>query len=738
MESAVLFGKAKWVSPNGKSDNPYIRTEFSVAKEIEKAEIIICGLGYFELSINGRKVSDDLFTPANTDFHHTDNRHCFKAYGERLSHRIYSMKYDVKEYLEKDNCLGVLLGQGWYKNDGFDPFGWNFSYGEVKLCFNLQIKYTDGTVEEIISSDKLKWTQSPYVISRVRKGDYQDFNTYRLEGWNTYGFNDSAWVNINEIEAPDSEYYIQDFPSDKVIRTIEPKLIAETDNGYIYDMGENISGTPVIKAKANDVCTIELTCSERLDSDGNIEEYTTHGQFSTFITDGSEREYRLKFGVYAFRYAMVSKNAEIVSCEVIHSDLPVTSHFNCNSKVLNWYYDAYIRTQLDNIHGCIPSDCPHIERLGYTGDGEVTCECVMMMIDSEKMYRKWLDDISDCQDILSGHVQYTAPYSQSGGGPGGWGCAIIEVPYMFYRIFGDLSVLERFVPKAIRYFEYLDAHSENDLVVSDQPGLWCLGDWCTPEEITIPQPFVNNYFYIKSINRVLEYCEIVGNKGLASRMELLKARKVKALIDNYFDPETGDFADNIQGANAFAFDLGLGDERTLNRVIERYTEFGMYDTGIFGTDIVTRVLFENGHEQLAFELMTTEKLYSFNTWMKAGSTTLPEYWTFKRSQNHPMFGSVAKYLYIYLLGIVNEDKAYEKVKIEPKFVEGLNKAEGYITVKNGKLGVKYEKTEESVIMEIVIPENTEAKLVYSGTEYELDTGLTRFVLKRNENVGYSE
>ncbi len=728
MKFNELFGNAVWVSPNGKSDTPYIRGEFKTEKEINNAEIVICGLGFFELTLNGKKVSDDLFTPANTDYHPAE-RHCQKAYGEILSHRIYCMKYDVKEYLSEENCIGVALGPGWYKNDGYDTFGWNFSYGEVKLAYKLTVKYTDGTADEFVSSvNNLKWTQSPYVISRIKKGDHQDFDKYRLDGWNIVGYDDSDWNILEEVSIPDTEFYIQDCPSDKVIRTVIPKLIKETENGFIYDMGENISGTPVIKAKNNQVQTIELVCSERLDENGNIEEYTTHGQHSTFITDETDREYKLKFAVYAFRYAMVSKNAEIVNCEVIHSDIPITSGFKCDNEILNWLYDAYLRTQLDNIHCCIPSDCPHIERLGYTGDGELTCECAMMMLDSEKMYRKWLEDISDCQDTVSGHVQYTAPYSQSGGGPGGWGCAIIEVPYMFYKIYGDMSVLEKFIPKTLKYFEYLDAHSENDLVVSDQPGLWCLGDWCTPEEIKIPQPFVNNYFYIKSINRVLEYCEITGNSELLEKMEALKSRKVKALIDNYFDEKTGDFAENIQGANAFAFDLGLGDERTFEHIVSRYKEYGMYDTGIFGTDIVTRVLFENGQSQLAYDLMTSKKLYSFNTWLQAGSTTLPEYWTFKRSQNHPMFGAVTKYLFTHILGITNDDCGYSSVTIEPKFAEGLNFAEGYLTVKNGKLSVKYTKSESSIHMEIVIPENTTASLIYKDKSYELDAGLTNFVL----------
>ena len=128
----------------------------------------------------------------------------------------------------------------------------------------------------------------------------------------------------------------------------------------------------------------------------------------------------------------------------------------------------------------------------------------MNILDGESFYRKWIGDIRDCQDTLTGHVQYTAPYIRSGGGPGGWGCAIVEVPYQFYKHYGDKSVLEECYPQMLRYFDYLESKSHADLVISDKEGQWCLGDWCTPESIVLPAPFVNNYFYIKSLNRCIE------------------------------------------------------------------------------------------------------------------------------------------------------------------------------------------------------------------------------------------
>jgi len=731
MTNKEMFGEALWVSPNGKCDTPYIRGEFRLSQEVEAARITICGLGFFELSLNGKRVSDEMFNPVNSEFHSYDERECTKCFGEILGSRIYCVQYDVKEYLTMENCIGVLLAPGWYKNEytgwGTDKIG-QMSFGEVKLCFKLEVAYKDGSRQQILSGDWLQWTQSPIVSYSFHKGEVQDYDSVRLEGWNTFGFTDGQWNALEVIEAPDTEYYVQDCPADKIIRYITPRLICEKKDCFIYDLGENISGTPILRSRVPGVQTLTVTCGETLDAGNSLKEENIHEQTSVFITDGTDRCYGLMMTWYGFRYAAVSKNAEMVSAAVIHTDVAVTSAFQSDVPILNWLYEAYIRTQLDNMHSGIPSDCPHLERLGYTGDGELVCECGMMMLDAKRFYRKWLGDIADCQDTVSGHVQYTAPYYRCGGGPGGWGCAIIEVPYTYYKMYGDTSVLEEFFPRTMKYFGYLDAHSKEDLVVSDQPGLWCLGDWCTPEKIAIPEPFVNTYFYIKSIGRAIEACRILGYTDQIAALEDRRQHKIQALTARYYDASTGNFAENMQGANAFALDLGLGDERTLQNVVARYENYGMYDTGIFGTDIVTRVLLEKGYGQLAFDLMTSQGKYSFYNWMVNGSTTLPEYWTFKRSQNHPMFGAVVKYLFSYYLGIRNLDTAYKTVEIAPCLVKGMNYAEGYITTENGKIEVKLVKQNKAVSLRIRIPENVNAVFRLNGTTRQLTGGINEFVM----------
>ena len=270
----------------------------------------------------------------------------------------------------------------------------------------------------------------------------------------------------------------------------------------------------------------------------------------------------------------------------------------------------------------------------------------MTVFDAEKMYRKWMQDIADCQDIYTGHVQHTAPFYGGGGGPGGWGGAMVIVPYIFYKHYGDENVLRKYYPNMLMYFDYLDAHSENSLVMTEEAGGWCLGDWCSPKDRNlIPIPFVNTYFYLKTLQMAMEAAEIIGENP-----ELLKARYErikKAFLDKFYDKKSGTFCNSAEASDAYGYDLGFGNEKTLKAIVDKYEALGEFDCGIFGTDILIRTLCENGYKDLAYKLLTSEKENTFYNMKKHGATTLWENWDGAHSHSHPMFGAVVKYLVEY-------------------------------------------------------------------------------------------
>ena len=508
-------------------------------------------------------------------------------------------------------------------------------------------------------------------------------------------------------------------------RIIEPKKLADLGEVSIYDVGENISGYPVVSATV-DGANITVRCSEEINPDGTLNfDSCDRGQIQKDEYRNAKKgeECMPWFTWHGFRYFELTNNAEPVRCEVVHSNCAVTSSFESGSEMLNWLYDAYIRTQLSNLHSGVPSDCPHIERLGYTGDGQLCCEAAMMLLDSQKFYKKWLEDISDCQSIGNGHVQHTAPFMGGGGGPAGWGGAIAVVPYEMYKIYGDKETFRRYLPKILRYFDYLDSRSSGGLVCREEEGGWCLGDWCPPEPITICEPFVNTALYVKQMMMTKEASEAIGETETAAMLEKRIEEKKQAILNAYYSPQIGSFIGDAQGANSFAIDIGLGGERAFNNTKKKYDDADSFDTGIFGTDILTRVLFERGCADTAFHLLTSTGKGSFYNMKKQGATTIWENWDGERSHSHPMFGAVTRYLFSFILGITQEKNSagYEKIVIAPQIPDGLNRASGHITTVRGEIAVSFVRTEREMDFYVTVPQK--AWFTYgSDCEYELWEG----------------
>ena len=604
----VDIGNAKWVSPGGKTKYPLMRTVVTLP-EVKSAKVTIAGLGIYEMHINEKRVGEDLFLPLSTDFHERwDKLYYFKPFDEITRHRLYCPVYDITNLLiEGENAICLMMGPGWYE---VPDECWH--YGNIKICYFIEYTDMDDQKHTITSDETLKWKEGFVTEGTLHRGESHDYRDYD-DSWMSVSYDDTGWEPVIIEEAPETKLYEQDSPADKVIRRVCPKLIREENGVRLYDVGEMITGYPIFTSDAPAGEQIKVRYGEILNEEGWLCEDHTYRQHSNFITDGTNRRMHCYFTWLCFKYFEVTGDAKLEDCLVIHSDVAVTSSFESSSPALNWLNQAYIRTQLDNMHCGIPSDCPHDERRGYTGDGQLTCSAAMMQLDAQKFYKKWIYDIADCQDSITGHMQNTAPYLPSGGGPGGWGCAIVVVPYMYYKFYGDAGLFEELYPQMLHWYSSLEDHSENDLITTDKPGRWCLGDWCLPtmgfvndmSGILIPAPLVNTYFYIKSMEMMLEMNKVLNTHENDTFLLRRIETKKNAIVAEYYDPATGDFAKNLQGSNAFAVDLGLGDERTFENMAAHYELLKKYDTGIFATDILTRLFFENGREDLAIGLLTS-------------------------------------------------------------------------------------------------------------------------------------
>lgn len=727
MTQEHFFHNAKWVGAKERTQKTFsvLRGKFQL-NDFNNVNLNILGLGFFKCYINGKCINPDTFLPLSSDF----EAGCDPVDEVISAHRIYVPQFDITPFVKKGvNTIAIHYGGGWYTFE-------NRTFGLPKAIYCITAE-SEKDIENFVSDENCKVGKSFIEEYAFTFGERHNFLNYGY----CFGedFDDSSWENAVLTEELNTEYCTTDCPWDKLIEERSVKVIKATENSVIYDCDENTTGYPLLEIKAEKGEKIIVNFSEEILPDGTLDPDHTQGQKFAYVSDGKIVFAQPEFTWYGFRYFEVIGKATPKCVKVIHADVPVSSTFDCDNETLNWIYKTFTHTMLCNMHTGHPSDCPHLERRGYTGDGQLTCHAVLTAFDARKFYEKWMQDIGDCQDVLSGHIQYTAPYIHSGGGPGGWGCAIVEVPYQLYKHYGDKEILSKYYHNMRRYIDYLEAHSEYGVVTSDKAGNWCLGDWCGPnilypdrditshnQQVVLPAPMVNTYFMVKSLNQMCEIAKIIGkDEDIPEYEEKIKYRK-DAITAAYFNTFDDNFIMNVQGANSFAVDLGLGNENTYKNMVSYYKKLGYYDTGIFATDIVTRLLFENGDSDLAIDLLTHDGDQGYEHWRKNGATTFHEYWDSNRSRSHshPMFGAPVAYLFEYLLGIKQEDgtAGYKSLIIEPQGIARFGRMSGSVETVQGVMAISYKNNDGKVSFEITIPENTKAVFRYNGNDTLLSQG----------------
>ncbi len=738
-----FFKDAQYMTPPSHRTYAYIRKQFSIEKQVESAKLYFSALGFAEIYLNGKKVTEDKFiTPHTmyhkqlpTEFHINPNALGDAYFNDELGYTITVSEFDVKHLiLNGANAFGVVLSGGWYY-PGSDSMYRNYrNFGTPKTCFRIIVTYTDGTTQEIISDSECKWMDNFIIRGSVFEESIDERK--EIVNFSEPDYDASNWMPGHALytSAPESKYVLNECPPDRIIKYLTPTLIKETATEKIYALPENTTGYPVVKTldkKANDTITVRF--GEEINEDNTLEEYHIFKQVFSCITDGRE-EHHVRFTWYGFRYFSIATTGDLsqIDCEkvaVIYADIKNTSTFKCNIDVVNYLYDAYVLTQNENYHCGVPCDCPQIEKRGYTGDGQLIMPLGLKLFDSQKLYKKWLNDISDVQDQKTGFVHNTAPvYVSCAGGPGGWSSAIINAPVHYYKHCGDKSVLERFYPQMKKYVEFIEDEAIDSIVTIHKRKAHCLGDWSGPYKPYLPEPFANSCMFVEALYNMIETAKILGKTEDVSALEKTAERFKKAIDENYLDKSTGNYCNNEQGANAFALNIGLGDERTLKNLKDRYAEYKGFDTGIFGTKLLPKVLFDNDFGDVAMGLYTSDNEASFRKWMEWGETTLRESWFNTRSHNHPMFGSPVLWLFEYVLGIrqTEDSKAYEKVIVNPKVISDITDVSGSFMSVKGKFALAYKKDGKKIKFTVEIPAGVDAEFNYDGKAVALKAGVNKF------------
>ncbi len=718
---------------------PLMRKTFTITAKPANAVLSICGLGFYDLYINGvRRVKGEL-PPYISN---SDDIVCFD-------------EYDIADLLTTgENVVGVILGNGMQDCPG--GYVWDFEKAKFRSAPKLALSIEcDGEV--LLTSDtSFKTANSPIIFNDLRSGEHYDA---RLEaavaGWNKPGFDDAGWENAINAEMPRGVRMLADTDPIVITNEIEPVSITPYADGYIYDFGINTAGVCRMVIDGTTDQTISIIHAEGLLADGspdpNINRFLPEGftHKDVYICAGGKAKYIPRFTYHGFRYAFVQgitvdqAKPELLTYLEMNSDIKEKGNFECSDDMANKLQLFTRRSTLSNFY-YFPTDCPHREKNGWTGDAALSSEHTLLNLYAEKSYAFWMKHICASQDkrgALPGIVPTGGWGFAWGNGPA-WDCVLTYIPYFQYLYSGDKQILKDSANAIVKYISYLNERADaNGLIAIG------LGDWCPPDrgadDYKSPLEFTDS---VISMDICQKAAYIFGELGMEHRKVFaqnvadgLRAAIRKHLLTNCVA------AGNCQTSQAMAifynvFDAGERQEafEVLLKLIER--ENGHMDTGILGARVIFHVLAEFGYADLAYEMITREDYPSYGNWVKRGATTLWEaFWPESAepwSMNHHFFGDISAFFIKRIAGIVVNPLGLgtDTLNITPSFVEKLNYAKAHHNMPNGNVSTHWKRNEDgTVVMDVEIPEGVKGWLI-SPSNYVLEDGKSQVALKSGRYV----
>ena len=687
---------------------PMMRKAFEVTGEIASARAYVTGLGFFELYMNGQKVSEDVLVPNVTLYGEREDlgtigvmiRDNFREY------RVMYLAYDVKDLLEQgENVIGTVLGNGFYNPANY----WCQGYGTPRFLGQLHVVYKDGTEQVIVSDQSWRASKSPILMDMVYDGEHYDARLEQM-GWSTPGFDASGWENAVNRKAPEGKLKAHMSPVDRVMEKLSPQKIEKLADGhYRVDFGEEISGwlrLQDVKGEPGHRIDIKYICESPVGDNS----YTMKG-------DGPE-SYAARFTWFVFREVEISNwpgemTAEQLVAEAVYSDVETTGHFECSNPLFNKIQKIWHRSQTDNMHGGIASDCPHRERSPYTGDGQVACVTVLHNFDARSFYTKWIRDMLGAQNPDNGYVPNGAPWQPGCGGGVAWGAALVIMPWEFYIQYGDLDMLRENYEGMKGYLKYMLTWTDDDGIMFSQaperenPNRWMnLGDWCAPGELP-PDEMVHTFYLWRCADLTAKVARALGKEAESREYEKLAENTRKAFQQRFYDEKNGTYGP--AGGNIFALKMGVreGEYEKVVKALKSDIEKndGHLDTGIFGTQFFFEVLSEHGLHELAYGAMNKKSEPGYGWWIEQGATTTWEKWDGGGSRNHPMFGGGITWYYQVLAGMKPDPSlpGYRHIIFKPQPAADITSASYANKTTYGRASIDWKKEGQNFIIDIEVP-----------------------------------
>ncbi|MFO7825618.1 MAG: family 78 glycoside hydrolase catalytic domain [Cyclobacterium sp.] len=700
---------------------PYFRKTFELSEEIQSARLYIAGLGYHEALINGQKVGDHVLDPALT----------------RYDKRVKYVVHDVTHLLQKgENAIGVVLGNGWYNQHTREAWDFDQAPWRASPALRLQLKVVDTAGRERWIYSNRDWKYSldgPIIFDGVHNGESYDARK-EMQGWAAPGFSGDSWNDAVEISGPQGKMSAQVMPPIRVTGRLDPKSSWEVnDSTLMLDFGQNLTGWANIRVDGPAGSGVKMRYGERIypDSTLDVEElsrfiWTGDTQTDRYYLKGEgEESWHPVFTYQGFQYVEVTKSdleVELldIQADVVHTDLAERGYFRSSNDMFNQLQENFRWSFLGNYHG-YPTDCPHREKMGWSGDALLVAETGLYNFGLSRAYLKWIDDFLDEQrpngDLPGiiptsgwGYTYNQGEDPERGYGPQ-WEGAFLEVPWQLYRFTGDSTIIRNYYPAFKKYVDYLNAHADGYLLnfgIDDHKQL----------ENKTQGPFLASAFFYYFSNILSQMAGIAGEEQDRQTYSDMASKIREAFHIKYYHPQSGIFDHGGQTAQAVPLFVGLvvkdQEAAVLATLLEAIQEKqGHINAGVVGTKALIQVLMRFGHSELLYEMADKRTYPGWGYWVdELGASTLFQNWDGSQSRNHIMFGTIGDFFYKGLGGIQPTDEAagFKRILLKPSFPDDLEWVEAGHQSPYGWIRSHWKREGERIRWEVEVPGNSSAEI----------------------------
>ncbi|HEX8324143.1 MAG TPA: family 78 glycoside hydrolase catalytic domain [Tepidisphaeraceae bacterium] len=730
---------AKWINTGREHHNwqakvlaaPLLRKSFALPTGVRSARAYVCGLGYHELQVNGRRAGDRVLQPIVSQY-------------DRRSRYV---TYDITDLLQAgDNAIGVILGNGWYNAHTADV--WHFDKAPwrdyPKLWLQADVTLDDGTTIRVISDATWKTASSAITFDGLRNGETYDAKQ-ESSGWSTGVFDDSAWAHTVVVPGPGGVLSAQWGPACHVAETLLAVGRHELSPGVaVYDFGQNLTGHARIRVSGAAGQTVVLQYAERVAADGDIDvadvgRFIKSGDVQTDrftpATDATET-WEPRFTYHGFRYVRVAgltPSAEVdIEARVVETELPPAGDYTASDDLLNKIHAATRRGFRGNFTG-IPTDCPHREKNGWTGDAQLAAEAGLLNFRVGPAYHEWVETLVDAQRP-SGQLPGIVPTSgwgfNWGSGPA-WDAALLLIPWNVYLYTADDAMIRQHYGAMCRYMDFC-ASMANGHVLD-----FGLGDWLHVDKSRRPGVALTSTAYYFTFARLMvRFARLLNRPGDVDAFDAL-GRDIRVAFNARFHRGDGAYDNAGQTAQACVLYHGLAEESGIGRVVERLVDAvhahdDRPDFGILGAQWVPRALADHGHTALAYRLLTQRAYPGWAWWIEqTGATTLYESWDGRSSRNHVMFGDIDAWMFHYVAGLRPDPQrpGFRHALVRPFFPDTLRSFDAWHETPGGRLRSTWQRDGTVVRLSVTVPPNgTASVMLPDGRAQDAGPGAHDFLI----------